>query len=202
MRDVIALPPATLRLLLDTAVKVGNHEAALYFAFGSQTGMRTSELQKFLWEHCKMKRGIIDLPAWVTKNRQSRVIPMVPALIEWIRFLGGPSKGKVFSSVKATDRSIDFARPMMPPKPATSAPIDEKEAEADWWENCMRDSYGSYRAVTTKAIGQVAMEMGNSEPVIKRCYFDRHADEEDGRLWFAIGPPGWVPPVAPEKVTG
>ena len=194
IRDVHALPLGTLRTLFDKAMEAGNHEAALYYAFGSQTGMRTSELQKFQWEHCKIKRGLIDLPKWVTKNRQARQIPMSAALVAWIDTLGGPGKGKVFSSTKATNRSIDFARPFMPPKPASELPDDGETAEADWWENCMRDSYGSYRAVTTKHVGLVALEMGTSEAMIKRCYFDRQADEADGWKWFSTGPEGWNPP--------
>jgi len=58
----------------------------------------------------------------------------------------------------------------------------------------------SYRAVTTKHVGLVAREMGDSEAMVKRCYFDRQADEVDGGKWFSTGPAGWVPPV-PEKVT-
>ena len=119
---------------------------------------------------------------------------MSAALVAWVDTLGGPGKGKVFSSTKATNRSIDFARPFMPPKPASELPDDAETAEADWWENCMRDSYGSYRAVTTKHVGLVALEMGNSEAMIKRCYFDRQADEADGWKWFSTGPAGWNPP--------
>ena len=58
----------------------------------------------------------------------------------------------------------------------------------------MRDSYASYRAITTYSVGQVALEIGNSEPMVRRCYFDVTADERDAKLWFEIGPAGWVPP--------
>ena len=196
VRDVHALPPATLRTLLDKAIEAENLEVALYFAFASQTGLRTAELQKFLWEHVKIEKGIIDLPRWVTKNRVPRKVPLQPSLVAWIKRLGGVGEEKVFSSEKATDRSIDFARPWMPPKPLTEAPKKgmQTEAEADWWENCMRDSYGSYRTAILKQVGEVALEMGNSEAMIKRCYLDYKADEEDARLWFLMGPPGWKPP--------
>ena len=77
----------------------------------------------------------------------------------------------------------------MPAKRGTG----EEEPDADWWENCMRDSYASYRAITTYSVGQVALEIGNSEPMVRRCYFDVTADEQDAKIWFEIGPEGWVP---------
>jgi len=56
----------------------------------------------------------------------------------------------------------------------------------------MRDSYASYRAMITHSAGQVALEIGNSEMMVKRCYFDVTADEKDAKKWFEIGPEGFL----------
>jgi len=187
--EVFALPPQSLRTLLDAAMAAENHEAALYYAFGFFTGMRTSELQRFLWEHVDLDRNLIVLPAWVTKNNRKRKIPIQPVLAAWLKILPTQKRGKVLASEKVTDRSIDFARPLMPIKPSTH----KKESEGDWWENCMRDSYASYRAMIIYSVGQVALEIGNSEPMVRRSYFDVTADEHDAKLWFETGPKGWDP---------
>lgn len=187
--EVHALPPQNLRVLLDAALAAQNHEAALYFAIGFFTGMRTSELQRLQWEFFYTERDTIILPAKVTKNNRRRNVPIQPVLKAWLNLLAPTRKGKVFASDKTTIRCIDFARPLMPPKCGTG----EEEPDADWWENCMRDSYASYRAIITYSVGRVALEIGNSEPMVKRCYFDVTADEKDAKTWFEIGPEGWVP---------
>jgi len=212
-RDVHALPPSTLRTLLDKAMEAGNKEAALYFAFGAFTGMRTSELHRFHWDHCKMPekplaRKRIDLPKWVTKTNRARSLPMQPVLLAWIKTLGGPGDGLIFRSEKTSVRCIEFARPFMPEKPLDELPARKgqktrptKRRGTTWWENCMRDSYASYRACTTKSVGTVALELGNSEAMVDRSYFDRMADEEDGKRWFETGPPGWQPPAPKPSAT-
>ena len=187
--EVHALPPHALRVLLDAAIAAQNHEAALYFAIGFFTGMRTSELQRLQWNFFYSERDTIILPAKVTKNNRKRTVPIQPVLKAWLDLLAPKRSGKVFSSDKTTVRCIDFARPLMPAKRGTG----EEEPDADWWENCMRDSYASYRAITTYSVGQVALEIGNSEPMVRRCYFDVTADEQDAKIWFEIGPEGWVP---------
>jgi len=46
--------------------------------------------------------------------------------------------------------------------------------------------------MTTHSAGQVALEIGNSEMMVKRCYFDVTADEKDAKKWFEIGPEGFL----------
>lgn len=86
--EVNAIPPQTLRVLLDAAIAAKNHEAALYFSMGFFTGMRTSELQRLQWDHFFTERNIIILPAAVTKNNRTRQVPIHPVLKAWLDFLG------------------------------------------------------------------------------------------------------------------
>ena len=141
--EVHALHPHALRVLLDAALAAQNHEAALYFAIGFFTGMRTSELQRLQWEFFYTDRATIILPAKVTKNNRKRKVPIQPVLRAWLDLLAPTRSGKVFASDKTTVRCIDFARPLMPAKRGTG----QEEQESDWWENCMRDSCASYDSI-------------------------------------------------------
>lgn len=166
--DVVTLPPGTLRTMFEGA----DEEARLYLALASFTGMRTAELTRLHWQHIDFAAGVIRLPKEVTKTKRKRQVPILPNLRAWLESFCGRA-GKVFTSEKATDRTIAYV----------------KAKGLDWPDNWARHSFGSYRATTTKSIGQVAMELGNSETIVKRHYFDAFASEKDALEWFAIMPP-------------
>jgi integrase len=176
--DVATLAPGTLRTLLASA----DDEGRLYLALGAWTGMRSAELQRLHWQHIDFAAGVIRLPKEVTKTKRKRQIPILPNLRAWLEPFKG-STGKVFSSEKATDRTIAFV----------------KAQGIEWPDNWARHSYGSYRATVTKSIGQVAMELGNSETIVKRHYFDAFANEKDALEWFAIMPAEKTGNVIPMK---
>jgi integrase len=165
--DVVTLPPNTLRKMLDGA----DEEARLYLALASFTGARTAELLRLHWAHIDQAAGVIRLPREVTKTKRKRQVPILPNLREWLAPFQGRT-GRVFTSEKAADRTIAFV----------------KSKGLDWPDNWARHSFGSYRATITKSIGQVAMELGNSETIVKRHYFDAFASEKDALDWFAITP--------------
>lgn len=166
-QDIATLAPGTLQTLLANA----GAEAQLYLSVAAFTGMRTAEMLRLRWEHFDFAANVIRLPKTVTKTARKRSVPILPNLRAWLADCEN-CKGLVFSSEKASDRTIAFV----------------KEQGVEWPDNWARHSYGSYRAVTTKSVGQVAMELGNSETVVKQHYFDAHASEADALAWFAILP--------------
>jgi len=165
--DIATLPPSTLRTLLKDA----SDEAALWIALAAFTGLRTAELLRLHWSHFDFKAGVIRLPRQVTKTGAKRQIPIQPNLCAWLAPLAKDA-GLVFASEKAHDRTIAYA----------------KAKEIEWPSNWARHSFGTYRATITKSIGLVSLEMGNSESIVKRHYFDQHANEKDALEWFAIVP--------------
>lgn len=166
--DVITLSPSTLLALLKDATE----EARLWIALAAFTGMRTAELLRLSWQHIDFPARVIRLPSVSATKQRKRQIPILSNLRAWIAPFAGRT-GRVFASEKAHDRTIAFA----------------KEKGFDWPSNWARHSYGTYRATITKSVGQVSLEMGNSESIVKRHYFDQHANEADAREWFAITPP-------------
>jgi hypothetical protein len=55
-----------------------------------------------------------------------------------------------------------------------------------WIRNGLRHSFGSYRCAMVKSAGQVALEMGNSESVVRRNYLE--VQEESAAIdWFNTG---------------
>jgi integrase len=165
--EVVALSPVKLRALLAGA----DEEAALYLSLAAFTGIRTAELLRLHWSHFDFGKNVIRLPAAVTKTGKRRQVPILPNLRRWLE-PHMTRTGPVFASEKATDRTIAYA----------------KATGFEWPDNWARHSFGSYRATVTQSIGQVAMELGNSESIVKRHYFDAFADKADAREWFAIAP--------------
>ena len=176
--DIATLPPATLQKLLGAA----DEEARLYLSLAAFTGLRTAELLRLKWEHLDFAANVIRLPKTVTKTARRRAVPILPNLRAWLEPHRG-AKGDVFTSEKASDRTIAFV----------------KEQGMEWPDNWARHSFGSYRAVLTQSVGQVAMELGNTETIVKRHYFDAFASEADAKAWFAIIPPEQPGNVIPMK---
>ena len=165
--EVAILPPSTLRTLLKDA----SEEAALWLTLAAFTGMRTAELLRLHWQHIDFEKNVIRLPRQVTKTGAKRQVPILINLRAWLATYTG-RVGLVFASEKAHDRTIAHA---------TAKGIE-------WPSNWARHSFGTYRATITKKVGQVSLEMGNSEAIVKRHYFDQHANAKDAREWFAIAP--------------
>ena len=70
-----------------------------------------------------------------------------------------------------------------------------------WVRNGLRHSYGSYRAAVLKSAGQVALEMGNSEAIVRRHYLEVQPVEV-AEKWFATAPAaGSIKVRSPRKTT-
>jgi integrase len=165
--EVATLPPSTLRTLLKDA----SEEAARWLTLASFTGMRTCELLRLHWQHIDFDAWVIRVPRQVAKTGTKRQIPILPNLRAWLAPYAG-RVGLVFASKKASVRTVAYA----------------KAKGIEWPKNWARHSFGTYRATITKKVGQVSLEMGNSEAIVKRHYFDQHADQKDAKEWFAIVP--------------
>lgn len=158
--------PEQIAKLLNAA----DEEAMLYLAVGAFTGIRAAEMLRLSWEHFHWDMGIVKLPGTVTKTGHKRNVPILPSLAAWLADHRDKT-GQVFSSEKAADRTIEFAK---------------KQGE-EWPSNALRHSFGSYRSADVKSHPQVAMEMGNSVALVKKHY-DNCVTEEQSRVWFGTLP--------------
>ena len=57
-----------------------------------------------------------------------------------------------------------------------------------WKTNALRHSFGTYRVLQLDAVGKVALEMGNSERMVKSHYYDAGRKKAEAKRWFELGP--------------
>ena len=55
-----------------------------------------------------------------------------------------------------------------------------------WVKNGLRHSFGSYRCAAVKSASQVALEMGNSEAVVRKNYLEMQ-ERKAATDWFKTG---------------
>lgn len=124
-------------------------------------GIRTFEVLRMDWSSVRWEQKLIDLPPEVTKVNERRIIPMCDALIksltQW-RDATGP-----VCTDKVPQREIE----------QIVAKVKKDHPNFRWKHNALRHGYGSYRTALTQNVPQVALEMGNSIPMIKRHYLKR-----------------------------
>lgn len=141
----------------------------LAIAIGGLAGLRTEEIQGLRWEDIKLGRKLIEVRPEICKTRRRRLVPIVPALAGWIRN-SQPNPGGMVSPQDRIDNAAKAAR----------------RKGAVWVKNGLRHSFGSYRCAMVKSAGQVALEMGNSEAIVRRHYLESQ-ERKAAAKWFATG---------------
>tara|TARA_R110000744_G_scaffold24382_1_gene61170 strand:+ start:43 stop:1224 length:1182 start_codon:yes stop_codon:yes gene_type:complete len=145
------------------------------------SGLRSSEVRG--WNKppltgamVKLSQGVVDVPAESSKNRKRKLIPILPVLADWLQHL-------------------DLGDGPLIPDPAyksetsrLGALMDEEFGRDEGWpDNCLRHSYCSYRVAATKNVPAVALEMDNSEKIIKEHYLEA-TTEAQAKAYFALSP--------------
>lgn len=171
--------PAELRILLDNV----RPQYLPWLALVSLGGLRTEEVipqhgswkEPLCWEDIDFQRKIITVRPETAKTGHKRVIPICPALAEWLK----PLKGKGVIGPK-----------LYPSKPLNAQSESETtrlgKLIGGWKRNAHRHSFISYRAALV-GLAQTAMEAGNSESEAKASYNDAQS-KADARRWFAVKP--------------
>jgi hypothetical protein len=140
-------------------------------------GLRTEELMPAYrtakdgldWRDVRREQGVIRVPASVSKTGHARVVPILPNLEAWLAHLNVPAHG-----------------PIIPGSPS-NADNDRRASVKGWKKNALRHSFGTYRTAQTQNLFQVALEMGNSPPIIRKHYLEA-VPKAHGEAWFSIVP--------------
>jgi integrase len=165
-RPAIYTPPEFRALLAAVAP-----EWRLPLAICGLAGLRTCEAEKLLWREVKLGKRLIEvLPENAKNTNRRRLVPIHPALATWLR--------------KANFAPEDHVCPQ-------GLRIDNlakriKRGGVKWVKNGLRHSYGSYRCAVVKSAAQVALEMGNSEAIVRSNYLD-YTERKDATAWFKCG---------------
>jgi integrase len=133
---------------------------------------RQSKKSPLMWEDFDWRHRVIIVRAATAKNKgREREVPITSNLAEWLapwRNAKGPVIAcKVLPSRRETKRLGKLI--------------------GGWKNNCLRDSFCSYRARITQNVPQVSYEMGNSIAMVKRSYHRRQPIRA-AREWFKIRP--------------
>ena len=128
--------------------------------------MRAAELLKLDWSEVDFASGHIEITAAKSKTAKRRLVPISPNLAEWIRPLAaiaGPVAParlrKRFDAVKA------------------------RAGFAEWPQNAMRHSFGSYRLAQSHDAARVALEMGNSPQMVFAHYRELAKPKDAAKYW-------------------
>ncbi|MBS0661269.1 MAG: hypothetical protein JSR82_23885 [Verrucomicrobia bacterium] len=172
-RDVEIFKPAEVAALLANA----DRDLVPWIALVAFGGLRHDEVTTIAstgepglcWEAIDFAKGVLVVPAAVSKVKRKRKIALPPNLLEWLAPYRG-SSGPIFA--KDPRRSLAAAT---------------RAAGVKWKRNALRHSFGSYRMESVKNAGQVALEMGNSPGIVLRHYHEIVSAEDAAEYW-AIRP--------------
>lgn len=164
-KPVATYTPAQFRTLLAAAPQ----EWKLALAVGGLAGLRTEEVAGLRWEDIKLSRKLIEVRPEICKTGRRRLVPIQPALVTWIKHCL-PNEGDMVMPSEGIDPLVKRLR----------------RAKVLWVKNGLRHSFGSYRCAAVKSAGQVALEMGNSEAIVRAHYLEMQ-DTKAARAWFQTG---------------
>jgi len=164
-KPVATYAPKEFRALLAAAPS----EWRLALAIGGLAGLRTEEIQGLRWEDIKLGRKHIEVRPEICKTKRRRLVPILPALATWIR----KSEPQPGGMVAPQDRIDNLAKRL-------------RRKGAVWVKNGLRHSFGSYRCAAVKSASQVALEMGNSEAIVRKHYLE-FQERKAATEWFKTG---------------
>jgi len=180
--EVIFTPEEMEKLL-----KAASNGLVVPLAIGAFGGVRTSEVEKLVWEEIDLEEKVIEIKKSKSKVKRRRTVIMTDNLIAWIKTYKGEMTGPLVPQTKnwlVKERALAID--------ATSVA---------WKHNGLRKGYISYRMADKDANSYlVAKQCGNSPAVVERDY-KQLVKPSAARAWFGIYPEGYVPPTppAPEK---
>jgi integrase len=134
-------------------------------------GLRTCEAERLLWGQVKLGKKVIEvLPDVRTKTKRRRLVPIHPALMTWLRRVKLAPEDHICPQHTRIDNLAKRLR----------------RRGVKWVKNGLRHSYGSYRCAVVKSAAQVALEMGNSEGIVRSNYLD-FVERPSATKWFQTG---------------
>ena len=154
-----------------------------YFAVCCFAGLRPTEAEKLTWEMIDLQHRQITVLASTSKVKDSRNVEIEKTLMEWLKSWTGEKKGLIVNPVNLRKRLTKFR--IAVGYKYKKLGLDEyfNPQGQEWVEDVMRHSYGSYYLSVKKDYGHVAMQMGNSIPVVKKHYKRLVTKEQAAGYW-------------------
>ena len=152
-----------------------------FVALGGLAGLRTIEILRLEWSDVWFAKGFIEVGRSKSKTATRRLVPICPALKEWLEPFAQKS-GPVLPDIRD---DVHFRRLFH----AAEAPLMDENGKprVKLVHNGLRHSFCSYRLALTKSAAQVALEAGNSPKMLFEHYREL-VTEAEGDEWFALTP--------------
>lgn len=188
-RPIKVMAPDEAKELLKIAIKHYDREVLSYIVISLFAGIRphefVTELPKrdgwitFNWSAI-LNRSKLVKERRLGKIKKARQVPVNETLTSWIEYIqnkeSGLLAGPVVSGYSFYQRFRRWKRAHYP---------KEMPAIED---DILRHSYGTYRVLQLGEVGVVALEMGNSESMVRHHYLDGERTEEDAEEYWKLTP--------------
>jgi integrase len=134
-----------------------------------------------VWQEIRFAQNVIEIKALKAKTASHRLVPILPALAEWLAPVRKES-GQVLAGVRD-----EFALVMQFKRAMDAITGEDGRPLVKRVHNGLRHSFITYRMAVLKNAAEVALEAGNSPRMIFQHYREL-ATEAEGNAWFAVMP--------------
>lgn len=145
----------------ETMLQLAEPHLIPFLAIGLFSGVRTAELCRLNWEDIDWIGGNIRLDRNITKTNQSRLVPLLPNLTEWLAPYKH-KKGNIMASM-GTKEPTRFVSPWL-------AKSENPKLPSKWIDNGMRHSFASYYLAYTQDAARTALACGHSVSMLLGTY--------------------------------
>jgi hypothetical protein len=164
--------------LLVKAYEQNEADVLVWLVLGGFLGLSPFEAYHAYWSGVKWETSEFRVEADWSKTRRSRVLPIQPNVMEWLRIahdLRKRDEGILPNHNTFTHRFVAWR---------------EQNHDMAFWrgkQDILRHSYGTHRLAMVRNAHQVAEEMGNSVAIVRRHY-DAVLEPSKAMLWWVIRP--------------
>jgi integrase len=138
-----------------------------FWAIGAFAGLRRAEIERLNWSEIDFDSSVIEVKASKSKTASRRLITIQPNLREWL----APYRTRTGRVCPISlQRKINDDR-------------DRAGLRAEWPQNALRHSFGSYYLAQFNDAAKLALEMGNSPATIFRHYRQLVKPRQAERYW-------------------
>jgi integrase len=159
-------------------IECASPEMVPFWAIGAFAGLRRAEIERLTWNEVDFEADLIEVKASKAKTASRRLVTIQPNLREWL----APYRTRIGRVCPVNlQRKINEDR-------------ERAALRAEWPQNALRHSFGSYHLAQFNDAAKLALEMGNSPATIFRHYRQLVKPKQAERYWKI------APAVAGKKV--
>lgn len=150
------------------ATKRKRPEGLAALALGLYAGVRPYELQALTWDDVRLDDGVVVIDAAASKTAQRRIVHLQPTALAWMK----------------TAKEAGAVLPISDHKWSQLLETCSDAIGWDrWFPDTLRHSAASYWLADMKDAPALAMELGNSVPVIYKHYREVVTRKDAARFW-------------------